>query len=278
VKKVLIALVVLAIGIGFIGCSKSNPVSVSNESIVPGGSQRPEFIDNRPPEVIQQSKVETCEPVALNLNTTKGLKYALVVGISAYAAPNTLQYCDDDGRDWAARLQAEGYTVTSLIDAQATYANIDAALTTLASRAIAGNEIAFVYSGHGTNSGKTSYMISVNLQYLSSSYLATKFANAASTKMVFSLDCCKAAGFSSMNKTGRVICLASTSTYSYDGDATMQNGVYTYYQMKGFDTQGYIYMENDAAYANTQMKAWGSANHARVSPTYYDSYTGNLDL
>lgn len=262
----------------FVGCAKNNLAVQTNDEVYPGGTQRPEFIDTRPQLVIQMSKFELCEPVTLDLNTARGLKYALVVGISAYAPPNTLQYCDDDARDWEARLIAEGYTVTSLIDAQATYANISAELNTLASRSVAGNEIVFFYSGHGTSTGKTSYIISVDLQYISNTYIANKFTNSASTKMVFSFDCCKAAGFSSLNKNGRIIALASTNSYSYDGDATMQNGVYTYYQMKGFDVQGYIYMEDDATYANTQMKAWGAANRVKVTPTYYDFYTGKLDL
>jgi hypothetical protein len=82
-----------------------------------------------------------------------------------------------------------------------------------------------------------------------------------------------------LTATGRIIAVASNTTvYSYDGDATMKNGVFTYYQMKGFDSMGYVYVENDCSYAVTQMKAWGSANGVTVAPSYQDSYSGNFDL
>jgi len=48
--------------------------------------------------------------------------------------------------------------------------------------------------------------------------------------------------------------------------------------MKGYDTQGYIYVENDCSYANTQMIAWATARGLSVAPSYSDSYTGSLNL
>jgi hypothetical protein len=76
-----------------------------------------------------------------------------------------------------------------------------------------------------------------------------------------------------------VIAVASNRTsLSYDGDATMKNGVFTYYQMKGFDSQGYIYLEPDCQYACDQMIAWAKKVRVRVVPSYVDSYTGNFDL
>jgi hypothetical protein len=262
----------------FIGCTVSNTAYNDDNTLYPGGTVRPSFIDTRSATEIEASRIKSCEPVRLDPAVTRGAKYALVVGISAYPYPNMLQYCDDDANDWAIRLQKEGYSVTKIIDAQATYTKIDAAITALASKAIAGNDIVLVYSGHGDYSGSTSYMISVDIKYMSNTYLTQKFANAASTKMIFSFDCCFAGGFSSLKKTGRIVALGSTNTYSWDGSTSMANGVYTYYQMRGFDAYGYIYMEDDASYANTQMRAWGSANRASVNPTYYDLYTGKLDL
>ena len=82
-----------------------------------------------------------------------------------------------------------------------------------------------------------------------------------------------------LNASGRLIALASNrNSYSYDGDATMKNGVYTYYQMKGFDQLGYIYVEPDCQYAGEQMLIWAKTNRVKVVPSYLDSFTGNLDL
>jgi hypothetical protein len=247
----------------------------------PAYTVRPDFttVDTRPAEVIAQHKITDldAQPVELAKNLKAGAKYALVIGISDYSGTaNDLTYCDDDAIDWKNRLVAEGYTVTSLIDLNATKANIQAAITTLASQSIAGNEIAFVYSGHG-GSGN---IISTDLYYISSSWFKTTFANAKSTKMMFSFDACQIGAMAtSLKATGRVIAVASsTSTYSYDGNSTMKNGVFTYYQMVGFDSLGYTYLETDCSYACTQMKAWAKTNGVKVAPSYVDSYTGDFDL
>lgn len=278
-KWIKLAFVALLAGVLFQSCSKEEQLVPTTDQ--PTWSVRPDFatLDNRPADVIANSMVteKNAQPVKLNENTAKGAKYALVIGISNYSGTaNDLQYCDDDATDWKARLQAEGYSVTALIDLNATKTAIDAAITTLASQSIAGNEIAFVYSGHGSRGN----IISTDLSYISSSWFKTKFANAKSTKMMFSFDACQIGAMATdLNAAGRFIAVASNKTiYSYDGDATMKNGVFTYYQMIGFDQQGYIYMENDSQYACTQMKAWATKNKVRVAPSYTDSYTGNFDL
>ncbi|OFX27029.1 MAG: hypothetical protein A2041_11010 [Bacteroidetes bacterium GWA2_31_9b] len=210
-------------------------------------------------------------------SAAKGGKYALVVGISNYSGTaNDLQYCDDDATDWKARLQSEGYTVTALLDLNATKANIESAINTLASQSIAGNEIAFVYSGHGSKGN----IVTTDLYYINNSWFKTKFSTAKSTKMMFSFDACQIGAMATaLNATGRVIAVASNKTiYSYDGDATMKNGVFTYYQMIGFDNLGYIYLEPDFQYACEQMTLWAKTAHVRVAPSYTDSYTGNFDL
>ncbi|HCT29278.1 MAG TPA: hypothetical protein DIW31_00745 [Bacteroidales bacterium] len=277
-KLTKLALVAMLAGLTLISCSKKDDVNLTNDEQT-SYSVRPDFatLDNRPADVIAKFQVTETEPAKLVDNGEKGAKYALVIGISNYAGTaNDLQYCDDDAIDWKNRLVAEGYTVTSLIDLAATSSAIQSALTTLASKAIAGNEITFIYSGHGSSGN----IISTDLYYISSSYFKTKFANATSTKMFFSFDACQIGAMAtSLNKTGRIIAVASNTTvYSYDGDATMKNGVFTYYQMKGFDSMGYIYVENDCSYACTQMKAWARTNGVTVAPSYKDSYTGSFDL
>ncbi len=277
-KMVRLAFVALLAGVTLIGCSKKDDVNLTLDE-QSSFSVRPDFatLDTRPADVIAKHMISETEPAKLVESAAKGGKYALVIGISNYSGTaNDLQYCDDDANDWKARLVKEGYTVTSLIDLAATNSAIQSALTTLASKAITGNEIAFVYSGHGSSGN----IISTDLYYISSSYFKTKFSSATSSKMFFTFDACQIGAMkTALNKTGRVIAVASNTTvYSYDGDATMKNGVFTYYQMKGFDSMGYIYAENDCSYACTQMKSWGSANGVTVAPSYQDSYTGNFDF
>ena len=274
-----LAFVALMAGVIFQSCSKDNDVVKETQEAT--WSVRPDFatLDTRPADIIAQSQVteKDATPAKLDENTPKGAKYALVIGISDYSGTaNDLTYCDDDAADWKARLQTEGYTVTSLLNTAATKSAIQSALTTLASKAIAGNEITLVYSGHGSSGS----IVTTDLYYISSSYFKTTFSTAKSTKMFFTFDACQIGAMkTALKATGRVIAVASsTSTYSYDGDATMQNGVFTYYQMKGFDSMGYTYVENDCSYACTQMKSWASSNGVTVAPSYQDSYTGSFDL
>jgi len=200
-----------------------------------------------------------------------------VIGISDYAGTaNDLSYCDDDATDWKNRLIKEGYTVTSLLDLNATKANIETAVKNLASLAVSGNEIAFCYSGHGSKGN----IVTSDLYYISSAWFKTIFSSSKSSKMAFSFDSCQAGAMATaLNANGRVIAVASSKTsLSYDGDATMKNGVFTYYQMQGFDKEGFIYYEPDCQYACDRFKLWAKSHHVKVAPSYLDSFLGDLDL
>ncbi len=280
--KRLLVLLAAVLSAGFLlpGCSDDTPLAPEGAGVVDGSIyQRPEFVDTRPPEVQLQYTLTAADarPVKLDSPGDKAGKYALVIGISDYAGTaNDLTYCDDDAIDWAARLQTEGYSVVTLLDGAATQAAITAQVDALVAKSIAGNEIAFTYSGHGSRGN----MISADLYYISSSWFGTKFAACTSTKMAFAFDACQIGAFgTALNKAGRVIALASdTRKYSYDGDATMQNGVFTYYQMLGFDVQGFVYYEPDCAYAVQMFKAWAATARVKVAPSYIDAYVGDLDL
>lgn len=278
-KRTILVISAVAVVFMVFGCSKNNPLAPV-DSAEPDYHQmyvRPDFIDDRPEDVKAAHTLIVCEPVELDKDAPKGTKYALCIGISNYAGTaNDLKYCDDDARDWAQRLQSEGYTVTTITDLSATKANIESAINTLASRSIAGNEIAFCYSGHGYKGN----MITTDMYYLSYTWMKTKFAAATSIKMAFAFDACQIGAFgSALKANGRVIALASSSnTYSYDGDASMANGVFTYYQMKAFDQLGYIYYEPDCQYACDQMKIWAAARKLKVAPSYVDAFVGSLNL
>lgn len=243
---------------------------------------RPDFatLDNRPPEVIALYHVTGIDTKPVELTTLKSPndKYALVIGISDYAGTaNDLEYCDDDATDWKARLQLAGYTVTELLDSKATKAAIETAVNNLAALSTAGNEIALCYSGHGSKGN----IVSTDLYYISSTWFKTKFARSTSTKMMFCFDACQIGSMTTdLNANGRVIAVASNRTsYSYDGDATMKNGVFTYYQMVGFSQPlSYAVLETDCQYACTEMTLWAKKYRIRVAPSYLDSYVGDFDL
>jgi hypothetical protein len=262
----------------FQSCSKEDGLITNPDQ--PTWTVRPDFalLDDRPQDVIAKFQITENDAKPIELaNVKAGGKYALVIGISDYkGTANDLTYCDDDATDWKSRLIKEGYTVTELLDLQATKTNIENAVNALASQSVAGNEIAFCYSGHGSKGN----IISTDLYYIGSKWFKTKFANSASSKMMFCFDACQIGAMATdLNSGGRVIAVASNKTsYSYDGDATMKNGVFTYYQMIGFDDENFIYLEPDCQFACDQMIKWAKSYRIRVVPSYTDSYIGDFDL
>lgn len=77
------------------------------------------------------------------------IKHSLCVGINAYAtAP--LQGCVNDANDWGTLFNYSGYRNTTLLDADATKANILDRLDYLTRTAKRGDHITFQFSGHGS--------------------------------------------------------------------------------------------------------------------------------
>jgi hypothetical protein len=276
-KLVSLAFAALLASVILQSCSKDELITNPEQ---PTWTVRPDFatLDDRPQEVIAMSHVteNDAKPVEL-IKGKSGGKFALVIGISDYAGTrNDLTYCDDDATDWQALLVKAGYSVVSLLDLAATKNNIDAAVKNLASNAGEGSEIALCYSGHGSKGN----IVSTDLYYIGSKYFGTMFANATSTKMMFCFDACQIGAMATdLNAPGRVIVVASNrSTYSYDGDKTMKNGVFTYYQMLGFDKLNYTYLETDSKYACDEMTTWARINRVKVAPSFTDTYPGDFVL
>jgi hypothetical protein len=276
IKLVFIGLLTTLI---FQSCSKEDGLITNPDQQT--WTVRPDFslLDDRPQAVIAKFQVTEYDTKPVELTKIKAAhgKYALVIGISDYEGTrNDLNYCDDDAIDWYEHLHLAGYDVTQLLDSKATRAAIEAEVNNLAALSVAGNEIALCYSGHGSKGN----IISTDLYYISSSWFKTKFANSTSTKMMFCYDACQIGAMATnLNAAGRIIAVASNKTsYSYDGDASMKNGVFTYYQMEGFDSMNYIYLEPDFKYACDQMIIWAKSNRIRVVPSYLDSFTGDFQL
>ena len=206
-------------------------------------------------------------------------KWALCIGIADYeGTANDLNYCDDDARDWANFLQGKGYHVVTLIDGQATANAIEAAIDDLLASEDADDYVVFTYSGHGTTYRKYgSCMISADMVYITHGWLEAKFDAADSSHIFFAFDACKIGDFDGLIKThGRVGAFASNKDYSYDGTSDMKNGVFTYYEMEGWNH--YNNFEDDSAYAVQKMKEW-AAGYAgvNVDPFYVDNYAGEMN-
>jgi hypothetical protein len=202
-------------------------------------------------------------------------KYALVIGISDYeGTANDLEYCDDDAQDWKSFLQSHGYTVTMLTDNQATADNIEAKLYALLAAEDGDDYVVLTYSGHGYDyPGYGSCIISHDLYYMTHGYFESFFDTADSPHIYFAFDACEIGDFQGLVDTNRVGAFASNRRLSYDGDSSMHNGVFTYYQMEGWAI--YDNFEEDAAYAVQEFKDW-APRFIKVDPFYKDQFAGPM--
>jgi hypothetical protein len=79
-----------------------------------------------------------------------GERKALCVGIDAYASPNRLTGCVHDANTWASLLESNHFDTQLLLDQEAGYDAMKAALRGLVQSSNAGDILVFSYSGHGT--------------------------------------------------------------------------------------------------------------------------------
>ncbi len=203
-------------------------------------------------------------------------KWALCIGISDYeGTANDLTYCDDDAQDWINYLRGEGYTVVSLLNSQATYSNIIAALEDIAANEDADDMVSITYSGHGyyDRTVRQSGWVSHDLYLVNEDAVEAVSDTFDSTAVFWFNDCCNIGTFANLANEGWVMGVGSAkNTYTYDGTAEMQNGIYTYYAMEAIDL-GYYTAEDICDYAAAQFNA---ATPGRASTV--DNYSGDLDL
>ena len=84
-------------------------------------------------------------------------KTALCIGINDYpGTQNDLRGCVNDANDWATALAGRGFTVSKLLDSQATKAAMVAAFKQVIGNAKSGDTVAITFSGHGTLAPDTS--------------------------------------------------------------------------------------------------------------------------
>lgn len=79
-----------------------------------------------------------------------GRRIAICVGIDGYRT-QPLSYCVADSDRWQAVLSRRGFSVTRLVDGQATRANILESLQKMLQSAEAGDVVVFQFAGHGTS-------------------------------------------------------------------------------------------------------------------------------
>ena len=207
-----------------------------------------------------------------------GQKYALIIGISDYEGDSSdLTYCDEDAEDWYAHFDSLGYEITLLLDTQADKASILGALQNLANlEDEAGDSVVICYSGHGYYSKdyEESCFISWELAGVWETEIKAITDTFQSEHVFFFTDACNQGTMVNLINGGWVAVIGSTiSTYTYDGSADMENGIFTYYAMEAI-ALGYTTGEDIGNYAVDLFDA-----NTRGDATLYDAYTiGDLDF
>jgi hypothetical protein len=78
-------------------------------------------------------------------------RHALCIGVNDYpGTKNDLEGCVNDANNWASELGSRGFTVTKLIDGQATKAAMADGFKTVIAKAASGDVVVITFSGHGT--------------------------------------------------------------------------------------------------------------------------------
>jgi len=152
------------------------------------------------------------------------------------------------------------------------------------------SECVFFYSGHGDwydgyNDGDDEYrdegIVTVDEKLILDGQLRAKFSTFTSKKITFIFDTCFSGGMDDLigehtqnEYDGRTVATACGETeYSYDGDDSLENGVFTYYFIEGLYSNNNI--EDAFAYAEPLAHNWVWTHYTEtMNPQLYDTYEG----
>ena len=230
-------------------------------------------------------------------------KYAVIVGISDYPGSGSdLQYCDDDAQDmYAALTTLYGYSASNthlLTDTGANFTAIRDAISDVKSQAVAGDEVIFFFSGHGTNGvasdGDNERTDEAIVSHNGSSLIAiwdgqlkAWFSGFNTTRIIFIFDSCLAGGMTDLQTPGRVINMACSETgLSYeDSSWGGGHGQFTCYFVDQGMLSGlagkYDYNGDGKLYQPWDVSAEEAFDYAKANcrwqtPTISDSFGNDL--
>jgi len=226
-------------------------------------------------------------------------KWAVIVGAADYPGwINDLNYPDDDAVDMYNYLISIGYpedNIKLLIDAKAKSGGIIRAIDWMNKQETEEtSECVFFFSGHGTtydgyDDGDDEYtdegIVATDNVIILDGQLRAKFSTFASKKITFVFDTCFSGGmddligeYTEYEYDGRTVATACDEDgYSYDGDETLLNGVFTYFFIEGLYSNNNI--EDAFSYAEPLAHNWVQQNYGEnMNPQLYDTYMGNWEF
>jgi hypothetical protein len=228
-------------------------------------------------------------------------KYAIIVGISDYPGTiNDLEYCDDDADDmYDALTTLYGYSPSNirlLVNMGASFDAIRNAINDIKSQEVAGDEVVFFFSGHGTNGvaddgdrEKVDEAIvshdgspSGSLIAIWDGQLKDWFVGFDTSRIIFIFDSCLAGGMIDLQAQGRIINMAcSENGLSYEDDS-WGNGQFTYYfvnqGMMGSKADTYDNIADVVDVTIEEAFDYAKANCRMQKPAISDSFNNDLLL
>jgi len=230
-----------------------------------------------------------------------GAKYAVIVGISDYPwEENDLNYSDDDADDaYDALTGLYDYSpdnIRLLINMEASFDNIQDAISDIKGKEVEGDEVVFFFSGHGArglaadgDKEKVDEAIvshdgrpTGNLLYIWDGQLREWFSRFDTSRIIFIFDTCLAGGMTDLKAPGRVINMATTEGgTAYEGDQ-WGNGQFSYYfvdegMLKG-KADKYDNLEGAQDATAEEAFDYAKANCKWQEPTISDSFDNDLLL
>jgi hypothetical protein len=245
--------------------------------------------------------------------------WAVIVGIADYEGTSSdLNYTDDDAMDIYNTLLSDpnwrADHIKLLIDGDADRSNILAAIDWLITNVDANDIAIFFFSGHGTYGtdlppydeadGYDEYICPHDFNCIRDDELDVALDMINSNKMVVIIDSCFSGGMvkdldakiktlpklgvklvdgfkKDIGEDGRVVLMASDDNEHLLEHSVLQNGVFTYFVVKGLEgaadanANGRISAEETFIYAEPQVKTY---TFGAQNPQIYDGYTGELEI
>jgi hypothetical protein len=234
--------------------------------------------------------------------------WAIIIGISDYVGgANDLRYADDDAAEVRnVLIERYGYPADHIImllgdkdrsnynflSRLATRDKILAAISEIADKEKAGDEVVFYFSGHGGYSDADvdgdGEIIDEGIyvqdgRFIWDGELRDAFSSFNTSRIVFGFDSCMAGGMTDLAASGRIVAMASTETgYSYELGGRIRSGEFTYWFANDGMYDGRAdYVDNVLGRADVTVEEawdWANANCVYDTPTIDDKFTDDLLL
>jgi hypothetical protein len=200
---------------------------------------------------------------------------------------NDLQYCDDDAYAFRDALEAEGWNVILLVNEGATKAAILSAIADVKASEGAGDQVAFVYSGHGStgtasdgDSEKKDECIipweCTSSYFIWDGNLKAAFSGFESQRIMFYFDSCYSGGMTDLAGAGRLVLMACTETQLSLESSTWENGQFTYYFVDQGMVNGFADKNSDSIVTFEEAFDYAKANCKSQSPVASDGFASDM--